>query len=286
MSNTVEMLASAHNWNLPTKCPICGGSLSITENHTRISCDNEACKSKLIGRLKKWVEKMNIMELAPVTLEKFIDAGFVNGVSDLYHLPYDKIANMDGFGKRSAEIYRKNIEAVKSVKLAQFISGFNITDVGEKVVQRIIDNILAQNSTIEELTVMDLIKMDRTQFVCTGVGAVTAQKFAEGLDALKADMMDTMDYVEVIPEKQKVADGILAGMSFCFTGKAEAIGSRSLCESLVIENGGSVASSVKKGLTYLVTDDTESGSSKNKKAKELGIPVITSFKFKEMIEND
>lgn len=282
MSNTVEMLASAHNWNLPTKCPICGGSLSITENHTRISCDNEACKSKLIGRLKKWVEKLNIMELAPVTLEKFIDAGFVNGVSDLYHLPYDKIANMEGFGKRSAEIYRKNIEAVKSVKLAQFISGFNITDVGEKVVQRIIDNILAQNSTIEELTVMDLIKMDRTQFVCTGVGAVTAQKFAEGLDALKADMMDTMDYVEVIPEKQKVSGGVLAGISCCFTGAMAY--KRADLEKMVIENGGEVRSSVSGNLTYLVQADPNSTSSKSEKARKIGTKIITPEEFLEMVK--
>ena len=282
MSNTVEVLASAHNWSLPTKCPICGSSLSITENHTRISCDNETCKSKLIGRLKKWVEKLNIMELAPVTLEKFIDAGFISSVSDLYHLPYDKIANMEGFGKRSAEIYRKNIEATKSVKLAQFISGFNITDVGEKVVQRIIDNILAQDSTIKELTVMDLIKMDRARFVCTGVGDVTAQKFAGGLDALKADMMDTMDYVEVIPEKQKVTGGILAGMSFCFTGAMSH--PRSALEKMVEKNGGEVKSSVSGNLTYLVQADPNSTSSKSEKARKIGTKIITPEEFLEMIQ--
>jgi DNA ligase (NAD+) len=112
------------------------------------------------------------------------------------------------------------------------------------------------------------------------------KKFADEFMLKLWDMVDAIGtglFKLEAAKKVEVKDGKLTGKSFCFTGKAEAIGSRSKCEELVIANGGTI-SSVKKGLSFLVTDDTESGSSKNKKAKELGIPVITSFEFKAMIE--
>ena len=94
-------------------------------------------------------------------------------------------------------------------------------------------------------------------------------------------MEETIKHLTFKSEEKK--EGKLSGLSFCFTGKAEAIGTRTDCENLVIKYGG-IISTVKKGLSYLVTDDINSGSSKNKKAKELGIPTITSYEFKSFLE--
>lgn len=273
-------LAKAHKWNLPTVCPKCGGELILSENHKQLYCGNTNCKSYIAGRLNKWTIVNNIKEFGTATIEKIAEK--FDSINCIYKDEvYDWLKTLDGYGERSVAKMRKEIEDHKSMTLAKFIAGFNIEDIGEKIAQKIIDNVGAKKLS-------DLQNKDYNNFEGDGIRRLTAMKFASGIAALADDMNETLKYVTIIEggKNEKVSGGVLAGMSFCFTGKAEAIGSRSLCESLVIENGGSVMSSVKKGLTYLVTDDTESGSSKNKKAKELGISVITSFEFKKMIEND
>lgn len=280
MNNDVIKIAAAHNWNMPTVCPLCGTKLVLNENHTRLYCPNNGCKTYSISRFTKWTSVMDIKEIGKATIELISDNGFE--IPDLYKNEklYEFLLSQEGFGEKSVEKIKKNVNAHKEMTLAQFIAGFNIEDVGQKVIQKAID--VTGSKTIE-----DLLNASKSSFLTEGISEITAGKIFEGLQSLKDMMLETAKYVTIIEGgNEKVSGSVLAGMSFCFTGKAEAIGSRSLCESLVIENGGSVASSVKKGLTYLVTDDTKSGSSKNKKAKELGISVITSFEFKEMIEND
>lgn len=274
--NIVKYVATnplASKWNMPTVCPVCGGELDINENHTMISCVNEACKSKLIGRLKKWVETMKIMELAPVTLEKFIDGKLIGSVSDLYKADFSVIADWAGFGERSAEIYTKNIKKAKTATLAQFIAGFNINDIGEKVIQKMID---AKGFR----TLDDFANSSYQDLICEGVGEITAQKFIEGFSAVYQDMLETAKYVEIQLPPEKNSNK-LAGMIFCFTGKACL--PRPQLQAMAEANGGKCASSVSKNTTYLVTDDT-STSSKFVKASQLGIPKITSQEFLDMLK--
>lgn len=276
---TVVELAKIHNWNLPTTCPVCGSELVINENHTKIKCTNEACKSKLIGRLEKWVDKLSIKELAATTLEKFIDAGFLNSVSDLYNLPYNKIAEMDGFGKRSAEIYKKNIEAANHARIATVIAGFNIDSVGEKVAQKVIDHIFNNKGT---LTIKNIIDLNYTDFVCDGVGEITAKKLSDGLNALKEDILNiTTKYISIDPEPVKNTNGKLAGLSFCFTGAMSL--PRSQLEKMVIDNGGEVKG-VSKNLSYLVAAELDTTSGKGKKARDLGIKMISPEDFLDMLK--
>ena len=268
-------LAKAHDWNLPTSCPICGSELEINEKHTEIRCTNEACKSKLIGRLKKWTDKLEIKELAPVTLEKFIDEGLVKSVSDLYKMDYSKIASMDGFGERSAEIYQKNISKANKATLAKFISGFNIDSLGEKIIQKIID---ARGYT----TVDDFYNAAPTDFICEGVGEITANKLFEGLASIKDDLFETMKYVKVEVPTKVNTDGKLGGKSFCFTGAASR--PRKVLWQLVTDNGGVIFESVKKGLDYLVLADPNSTSSKAQKARKNGVALISEEDFVHMCD--
>jgi DNA ligase (NAD+) len=176
----------------------------------------------------------------------------------------------------------------KPMTLAKFVSLFDLRGFGEKKFPDL-DQLEPFKGVYEDpeavlagVTVNDLQKHHPASMVSEDV----IQKFAFEFALKREDMINCIKTGLVKLEaakKVEVKDGKLSGKSFCFTGKAEAIGSRSKCEELVIANGGTI-SSCKKGLSFLVTDDTESGSSKNKKAKELGIPVITSFEFKEMIK--
>jgi DNA ligase (NAD+) len=177
----------------------------------------------------------------------------------------------------------------KPMTLAKFVSLFDLRGFGEKKFLDL-DQLEPFKGVYEEpeavlagVTVQDLKKHHPASMVSEDVIA----KFAFEFCLKREDMVNAVKTGLVKLEaakKVEVKDGKLSGKSFCFTGKAEAIGSRSKCEELVIANGGTVLSGVKKNLDFLVTDDTESGSSKNKKAKELGIPVITSFEFKAMLE--
>lgn len=273
------------NLNLPTVCPCCGGDLNITESGF-VECPNMKCRNKVKHMFAEFFSKLEIegagegfietLSGAYTTIKEVITASD----RDFQHL----ISSVNGL-----KIHANMMNALaKPMTLAKFVSLFDLRGFGEKKFLDI-DQLEPFKGFYEEpeatlcaVTAQDIIKNHPASMVSEEV----IKKFAMEFSLKREDMVNAIKtgLFKVEPEKKvEVKDGKLSGMSFCFTGKAEAIGSRSLCEKLVIENGGTV-SSVKKGLTALVTDDTASGSSKNKKAAQLGIPVITSFEFKKMIE--
>ena len=266
----VKTLASLHNWNMPTVCPICGGELAVSENHKQFYCTNELCKSKFSGRISKWTEKLQIMELGLTTIESLYDAGVFKSISDLYKIDYKKIENLEGYGKRSAEIIKAQIEAHKQATLAQFISGYNISGLGERIVQRIID--AKKLDTFDDFIAC-------SDFTCEGVGDITARKLRKGLDIFENDMRETLKYVQILVPKAPVA-GSLNGKSFCFTGAA-ARPRKELWE-LVEKNGGIVHENMKKDTTFLVLADPNSTSSKAQKARKQGTTLISEEDFVKM----
>ena len=274
--STLQELATQHNWNLPTVCPVCGSALELSPNHMHLTCTNEFCSSRASGTIAKWCSIIGIKELGLTTIEKVQEQGFFSTIGKAYQELDDTAIDaymIPLLGKNWVNI-RKEFGAHREMSLAQFIAGYNIAGIGEKQVQKVIDFY-----SIKEFE--GFFWSDSSQrFVCDGIGSVLSQKLSKGLEVNKADMEETIKHINII--KQITSTALLYGMSFCFTGKCDAIGNRSICEKLVIENGG-IISSVKKGLTYLVTDDINSGSTKNKKAKELGIKTITSFAFKKML---
>lgn len=274
--STLQELATQHNWNLPVVCPVCGSALDLSPNHMHLTCTNEFCSSRASGTIAKWCSVIGIKELGLTTIEKVQEQGFFSSIGKAYQELDDTAIDaymIPLLGKNWSNI-RKEFDAHREMSLAKFIAGYNIAGIGEKQVQKVIDFY-----SIKEFE--GFFWSDSSQrFVCDGIGSVLSQKLSKGLEVNKADMEETIKHINII--KQITSTALLDGMSFCFTGKCDAIGNRSICEKLVIENGG-IISSVKKGLTYLVTDDINSGSTKNKKAKELGIKTITSFAFKKML---
>lgn len=274
--NKLDDLIAKHNWNLPSKCPSCGGDLYINSSHTIIKCANPNCVSKLLGKLMKWIQKLEIKDVSTATLERFIKEGYIKeGIADLYKLPYDKIKMLSGFGEKSAENIRKSINKKKEIPLSLFISGFNIEDVGERVSDKIIKKIGA--TKIEDL----FSKTSYLDFVTDGIGDLTANKFREGLLANKSDMIETLKFVHIMEENKMGKK--FENMSFCFTGAMQY--ARRDLEKMVTDNGGTALSAVSGRLTYLVQQDPASMSNKSKKARDLGVKIISPEEFLQMVNS-
>ena len=273
------------NLNLPTVCPCCGGDLTITESGF-VECQNMSCKNKVKHMFAEFFTKLEVEGAGECFIENL--AAEKKTITEVLQMTNTDFYNVI-MSKNGYKIYMNLHKALaKPMTLAKFVSLFDLRGFGEKKFLDL-DQLEPFKGVYEEpeavlagVTAEDLKKHHPASMVSEDVIA----KFAFEFCLKREDMVNAIKTGLVKLEASKkveVKDGKLTGKSFCFTGKAESIGSRSKCEELVIANGGTV-SSVKKGLSFLVTDDTESGSSKNKKAKELGIPVITSFEFKAMIE--
>ena len=274
--STLATLAKNHDWNLPTVCPVCGSTLTLSENHVHLSCTNEFCPSRASGTIAKWCSVLGIKELGLTTIEKIQGHGFFASIGSMYAQLDDQskchTVMQSELGKNWINIIRE-VDAHREMSLAQFIAGYNITGIGEKQVQKVIDFY-----SIKEFG--GFFWSDSSQrFVCDGIGSVLSQKLSKGLEVNKADMLETIKHIRLI--KPAKAAGKLSGKSFCFTGAMEY--KRKDLQDMVTANGGTNLDSVTKTLTYLVMQDKNSTSSKAKKARELGITLISPEEFLEMV---
>lgn len=273
--STLQQLATQHNWNLPVVCPVCGSALDLSPNHMHLTCTNEFCSSKASGTIAKWCSTLGIKELGLTTIEKVQEQGFFSTIGKAYQELDD--TTIDAYmipllGKNWANI-RKEFGAHREMSLAQLIAGYNIAGIGEKQVQKVIDFY-----SIKEFE--GFFWSDSSQrFVCDGIGSVLSQKLSKGLEVNKADMEETIKHIRII--KQELAVGSLTGKSFCFTGAMEY--KRKDLQDMVTAQGGTNLDSVTKNLTYLVIADPNSTSGKAKKARELGITLISPEQFLEMV---
>lgn len=273
--STLQQLAAQHNWNLPVVCPVCGSALDLSPNHMHLTCTNEFCSSKASGTIAKWCSVLGIKELGLTTIEKLQEQGFFSTIGKAYQELDDTAIDaymIPLLGKNWSNI-RKEFGAHREMSLAKFIAGYNIAGIGEKQVQKVIDFY-----SIKEFE--GFFWSDSSQrFVCDGIGAVLSQKLSKGLEVNKADMEETIKHIRII--KQELAVGSLTGKSFCFTGAMEY--KRKDLQDMVTAQGGTNLDSVTKNLTYLVIADPNSTSGKAKKARELGITLISPEQFLEMV---
>lgn len=274
--NAIKTLAKLHNWNIPTVCPICGSELELSENHCQLRCTNDFCQSKAAGRINKWTDTLDIKEFGLRTINLLIENKVIDSISSLYSMDLNKIAAIEGIGKRSAEKMKKELDAHKTMTLAQFVAGYNIGGVGEKVIENII-------KFYSFKTLSDFFGSTSSQrFVCDGVGSVISKKLAEGLKVFKSDMENTLQFVTIknATPKKVVAGGSLGGKSFCFTGAASM--PRKELWALVEKNGGNIHESMKKDTDYLVLADVNSTSSKAQKARKQGTNLLSEADFLKM----
>lgn len=272
---TFESYIQTTNLGLPTSCPECGADVEVQENG-QVRCVNPNCKKKV---LHKYINFFKTLEIDSAG-EAFCSAAASEG-NTIKFLIDKGLADPDAYVRFAGGINGNKVAASLKAKLsesisaAKFISLFDLEGFGEKKLDKV-EDVLLKLLDGEDVLVKDLASKE-------GWAETSANDFLWAFAEVKADIFQCKDFFDI--GSTVVTGGKLEGKSFCFTGKAEAIdGGRKACEKLVKDNGGIVASGVSKTLSYLVTDDTESGSAKNVKAKQLGIPVISSFQFADMLK--
>ena len=273
----VETIAKSHNWNMPTVCPVCGGTLELNTNHSRLYCTNEFCPTKSTGTIMKWCDVHGIKELGLTTLEKIQEQGYFRTISGMYNDTCHPECNSKMFsllGKNWHNIIAE-IDSHRETTLAKFLAGYNISGLGEKSVQKI----LSAHSIESFDQLYDSTMPDR--FTCDGIGYITSNKFSIGLDKARTDMEKTLRAVRLVQEEKH--SGSLDGKSFCFTGAMEY--KRKDLQDMVTQNGGINKDSVTKDLTYLVIQDPNSTSGKAKKARDMGITLISPEQFLSMCKS-
>lgn len=274
------------NINLPTVCPCCCGDLNITESGF-IECPNMKCRNKVKHMFAEFFGKLEVEGAGEGFIECLTLQGECSTIHDILEMTdtdfYSVIDSKNGY-----KIHDNMMKALaKPMTLAKFVSLFDLRGFGEKKFLDL-DQLEPFKGFYEEpeatlcaVTAQDIIKHHPASMVSEEV----IKKFAMEFSLKREDMVNCIKtgLFKLEPEKKvEVKDGKLSGKSFCFTGKAEAIGTRSQCEELVLKNGGTI-SSVKKGLSYLVQEDGSSTSSKSVKARSLGISIISPEEFLEMI---
>ncbi len=264
----VEDLPGSAPIDVPVACS-CGATLE--DDGTRLFCPNPACPKKALHRLEKWIASLDIMELGATLLRRLFDSGRVRSVADLYGLETAELAAYERMGEASAAKVIQSLAARAEPSLAEFVAGFDIEGIGllsvEKAVGAGFDTLeRLRAASVEELAAID------------GFGSIMAESLVSGLVALGPEMDAVIASGRLRIRPPASRDGPLAGLSFCFTGELSTM-KRSRAQALVKALGGSVRSSVAKGLSYLVTNDPGSGTDKNKKAAALGVPVIDERAF-------
>ncbi|MDR2193258.1 MAG: NAD-dependent DNA ligase LigA [Treponema sp.] len=260
----------------PATCSVCGTAL--VDEDSRLYCPNTACPKLLLHRLHKWIKTLDIRELGDKLIRRLFDSGRVTHISDLYTLTADELAVLDYMGTVSAKKVVKYIRTVQAIPLVKFIAGFDFEGVGETIMEKIAG---FGFNTLEKLRAADADALA----IVEGIGEVTAKTIVQGMRQAAAEMDAVLNTgvitIAAPPDESKQP---LKGLSFCFTGELLTM-KRSQAEEKVNSLGGSSKTSVVKGLSYLVTNDTDSGSAKNRKARDMGVPIIDEKQFLALIHN-
>lgn len=267
---------------IPDTCPVCGEETHIIQekNSKILYCSNSKCPAKNLQRFSHFVARdaMNIEGLSEATLEKLIDCGYITKLGDIFRLDrYEyEITNMEGFGDKSYDKLIRAIEKVRTVSLPRLIYGLGIPNVGLGNAKLLCKEYNYDIYALSEASEWELAQIQ-------GIGGVIANSVYEFFNnpVHTAEVEDLLQEVE-IESAEELIDNNLEGMIFCITGAVYEFKNRDEFKEAVESRGGKVTGSVSSNTDYLVTNDTTSGSSKNLKAAQLGVKIITEQEFIDM----
>ena len=260
---------------IPEVCPVCGEKTEIKNELgvKTLHCVNPNCPAKNIKKFTLFVTRnaLNIEGLSEETLEKFVDAGFIHEFADIYHLDKykEEIVTMEGFGEKSYDNIIASVEASRKAEPAAVLYGLGIPHIGvsnAKMLCKAFDQDLdkVRNATVDDLVVID------------GMAEKRAVPFVEYFQNKEnSDALDRLlDELEII-KPEVSGEQNMDGLSFVITGSLNSFENRDALKRYIEDRGGSAKGTVSKATNYLINNDINSNSSKNKKAKELGIEIIT-----------
>ena len=268
---------------IPEKCFVCGGETEVRKlrDGEALYCTNPNCSAQRIQALSHFVSRdaMNMEGLSEETLKKFLEKGFVENYPDLFRLEEhkDEITTMEGFGEKSYQNLIASIEKAKDVELPNFIYALGINHVGLRNAKLLCSNFGFDLEKIKAATEEELVQVE-------GFGEIIAHSIAqyfrqeEHLNLLA----DALGYLHIkAAEQAETGNSPLAGLTFVVTGDLEHFANRKELQALIEKGGGKVTGSVTKKTNFLINNDIHSASSKNKKAAELGIPILSEQDFIE-----
>ena len=279
-----ENLTKSNTEKVPKICPACGKDTTIKkDNESKVLlCTNPDCQVKHIKQYALMASRdaLNIDGLSESTLEKFLSKGFIKSDSDLFHLDKfkDEIINMDGFGKRSYEKLISALDEAKNTTVSRFLYSLGISGIGSanaKMIAKYFDNDIDR---IISASKDDLLEIE-------GIGEVLANSIADFFKSEKTiENVESLRKILKFEKEESTGGDKLSGKVCVITGSLQHFSNRNELKELIEKNGGKVSGSVSSKTNYLINNDTASNSSKNKKAKELGVEIISEEDFLKLLE--
>lgn len=264
---------------IPSQCPACGQPTTVkNENDTEtLMCTNPECPAKDLKRFSLFVSRnaMNIDGISEATLESFLDRGFLKKLSDLYHLDRykDEIVAMDKMGEKSYQNLIAAVEKSRETNLARLIYGLGIPNVGLSNAKLIVRHFDQDPEACFEAPFEELCEIDK-------IGAVIAESYvAFFADSVHREELDALLKELTLVREESDLPHDLEGKTFVITGSLESYPNRDALKKEIEDRGGKVAGSVSAKTSFLINNDITSTSGKNKKAKELGVPIITEADY-------
>ncbi len=279
-----ENITSSGTAVIPDKCPVCGENTQIIESAgaSFLYCVNKDCSAKHIKRFEHFCERnaLNIEGISMQTLDKFIECGYIKEFEDIYHLDRyeERIVLMDGFGKKSYDNMIESINNSRTAMLANVIYGLGIDGIGlagARLICRYFEDDVYKviNATKDELLLID------------GIGEVLADSYVKYFSNEKNRKEFELLLKELhLVKEERNTNSPVSGKTFVITGSLNHYANRDELKAVIEQNGGKTTGSVSAKTDYLINNDLTSNSSKNKKAKELGIPIISEDDFIKFLE--
>ena len=269
--------------DIPEACPVCGGQTEVRRiNDVKsLYCTNPDCQAKKIKSFTLFTSRdaLNIAGLSEATLEKFIGVGMIHEYADIFHLDrhQEEIVEMDGFGQKSYDNLIAAAEKASHTTLPRMVYGLGVAGIGLANAKMICRHFKNDFEAMRHATVEDLVEID-------GIGEVLAQAwtafFSDGKNNTIVDhLLAELTFEAGDEESSEDADETFAGMNFVITGSLEHFKNRKELQELIERRGGKVTGSVTSKTNYLINNDVASSSSKNKKARELGVPILSEEEF-------
>ncbi len=280
-----EDLTGSSNIQIPKTCPVCGEHTKIKADNgvETLICPNPRCLAKQLKSFTHFASRdaMNIEGLSEMTIEKLIAGGLVKELSDLFHVEKyrEEIAEMEGFGEKSFENLKKSVEKARNTDLARFLYSLGIPNIGTanaRLIARFCEN---KWERAEALTKEELLSID-------GIGEIMADAFlAFFADAGNKKIISDLLAEVHLDESFEAAGTALAGRTFVITGTLSHYENRQALKAEIERAGGKVAGSVSAKTSYLINNDINSTSGKNKKARELGIEIIDENTIRDWLSS-
>ena len=269
--------------DIPEACPVCGGQTEVRQlNDVKsLYCTNPDCQAKKIKSFTLFTSRdaLNIAGLSEATLEKFIGVGMIHEYADIFHLDrhQEEIVEMDGFGQKSYDNLIAAAEKASHTTLPRMVYGLGVAGIGLANAKMICRHFKNDFEAMRHATVEELVEID-------GIGEVLAQAwtafFSDGKNnAIVDHLLAELTFEAGDEESSEGADEAFAGMNFVITGSLEHFKNRKELQELIERRGGKVTGSVTSKTNYLINNDVASSSSKNKKARELGVPILSEEEF-------